>query len=443
MDPRVRLLLCLFCSGLSGCPEDEHPTPPKVEPEYGDVCRYVTCSGKGMCHDEDGWPACACQVGYGGEDCSACETGFHLDWKGRCLPDVSCAGQARNPCGSHGSCEDRSGVIECACDQGYEGPRCTLCASGYGRSEDDECLLLVLGEGGGGVSQIPPRDRPDAGGSEEPPKDDKPDGGPDASPGDESCTEDSCHERGHCDDSSGELECTCDEGYTGGACETCETGYVRNGADCVAIVPCMTTSCGGHGGCDDATGLPICSCDEGYTGASCSECAPGFHETPEGVCAPGEPCTQGGEPRTIAFDGLTGFPTPSDNCLTPVPLTLAEVTLESISGDGDVWACSPSTFYGLPTQHVLLEAGTLGPAAISFSGPIHSLSFDYGAKSALTLELLGDGVMVQTLSAARWTSGAVSLTFTNPITKLELRSTGGFTNKIGIDNLVHSPPACE
>jgi hypothetical protein len=529
MEPRARLLLCFFGIGLVGCPEDEVPEPPVVAPEYGDPCRYETCSDQGMCRAENGAPVCHCDVGYGGDDCSVCEAGFHGDFRGRCVPDVACAGQPENPCGSHGSCEDASGVIACACDPGYEGPRCTLCASSYGRSEDGECLLLVLGEPGGTV-QIP---RPD-------PDDPKPEPS-------EECEEGSCSGRGSCDDSSGEVECDCDEGYEGNHCESCDDSHLREGADCVPIALCTTSTCGSngtcsddpgtavctcdegyegaacegcasgfhdeagtcvvneecapsqcgtHGSCDDSSGIASCSCNTGYGGASCEACASGYHPGPSGSCVANQACSTNSCPEnsacdasggsavchcdpgyagpeckacasgyyrdhiadecvqfvcsqnpikasaTIPFDGLTGFPTPSDNCVSPVAFTIDDVTFESIAGDGQVWACSPSTFYGLTTAHLLLEAGSLGPAALLFRGPVDSVSFDYGAKSAIALELIADGVVVQTLSAPRWSHGTLSLAFAAPITKLELRSTSGATNRLAIDNLVYAPPPC-
>src|SRR5262245_46559369 len=131
---------------LAGCDSATPPSHvPVISPVYGDPCRYSECSTHGQCAAADaGGPFCLCDVGYAGARCEVCEPGFHLDALNRCAPDRSCAAQASNPCGTHGGCDDRTGVIACECDLGYEGPRCTLCASGYERSPHGECLALFL-----------------------------------------------------------------------------------------------------------------------------------------------------------------------------------------------------------------------------------------------------------------------------------------------------------
>src|SRR4029079_11225722 len=127
---------------LLGC-DDGGERASTVAPVFGDGCRFAECGGHGDCAEaEDGSPMCLCEVGYGGDDCSACERGFHVDALGRCAPDRACAEQETPPCGQHGTCDDSDGVIMCACDPGYEGPRCTLCRSGWGRNEFGECLQL-------------------------------------------------------------------------------------------------------------------------------------------------------------------------------------------------------------------------------------------------------------------------------------------------------------
>jgi Laminin EGF domain len=110
-----------------------------VEPAYEDPCRFFgddKCSGNGECHGNAlGEPTCLCVPGYQGDGCELCEDGFHIDAQGRCVTDRGCAGQAEDPCGSDGKCVQQSGVLACACKPGYGGPRCTLCADGYARSD--------------------------------------------------------------------------------------------------------------------------------------------------------------------------------------------------------------------------------------------------------------------------------------------------------------------
>jgi len=119
--------------------------PPVVDPVYEEVCRYTDCSGSGVCTvSEESTPACVCHVGYRAEDCSHCEPGFHRDALTRCVSDQRCADLATNPCAPHGFCSDDDGVVGCECDPGYGGPRCSLCAVGWVRGEDGDCLVTSL-----------------------------------------------------------------------------------------------------------------------------------------------------------------------------------------------------------------------------------------------------------------------------------------------------------
>jgi hypothetical protein len=116
--------------------------PPVVDPVYEEVCRYTDCSGSGVCTvGEASAPVCVCHVGYRAEDCSRCEPGFHRDALSRCVSDQRCADLAANPCGPNGFCSDDDGVIGCECDPGYGGPRCSLCAVGWVRGEEGDCLV--------------------------------------------------------------------------------------------------------------------------------------------------------------------------------------------------------------------------------------------------------------------------------------------------------------
>lgn len=68
---------------------------------------------------------------------------------------------------------------------------------------------------------------------------------------------------------------------------------------------CSSSTCSGHGTCDDATGLAVCTCDALHTGVNCATCAPGANDADhDGVC---EADCGGG-----TCDGLhaaTGLPT--------------------------------------------------------------------------------------------------------------------------------------
>jgi hypothetical protein len=266
--PWRRCLALAALTLLAACGDDAPSSATVLEPSFGDACAYEHCSEHGQCMAAPGGgPMCLCNVGYGGSKCTHCESGFHLDAKGRCAPDRSCAEQDTDPCGAHGSCDDSDGVIMCGCDPGYEGPRCTLCSSGFGRGDFGECLMLVL-DGTGGSTAPPPAIEPPAmqPGTAEPP------------PAPALCTTASCNGNGACDGETGRIVCTCEAAYSGARCASCAANYRRDSHDaCVPFDKCTAGACGDHGRCDDATGLIACTCDPGHAGDTCGECAPGFH----------------------------------------------------------------------------------------------------------------------------------------------------------------------
>lgn len=261
---------------LAACGDDTlHATT--VDPSFDDPCLYAgNCSQHGQCAGTpDAGPMCLCNVGYMDAKCATCETGFHLDSRGRCAPDRSCAEQPSNPCGQNGACNDRDGVIMCKCETGYEGPRCTLCADGYGRSDQGDCLMIVIGGGSGG-----------SGAGQKPPSTSEPDGsdsngnepGTNEPPAQALCTPDSCAGHGTCDGKSGRITCSCETGYSGDRCVECAAEYRRDTDDaCVPFDKCASGSCTGHGTCKDDGGVIACTCDRGWGDAACVTCAPGFH----------------------------------------------------------------------------------------------------------------------------------------------------------------------
>ncbi len=393
-----------------------------IDPVFVEACRFSDCSGNGQCSAQaDGSPVCLCEVGYGGAQCDGCDGGFHRDSKQRCAPDRRCAEQATNPCGLYGSCDDQQGVIACHCDPGYEGPRCNLCAKGYGRDAYGECLQLVISDGNlsdGGVTTP-------------------------GKPG--KCAANACSGHGDCDDASGQAVCQCSPGYALPDCGSCTAGFhAENGKVCKGDQECLPSTCSGQGTCVMLGNAISCACNEGYAGARCESCEAGYHRDGTGACVNDPVCTSNavGTPTRLDFESFTTFPEFENNCISGVMLDTARLALTSIAADGDVWACAANTVYGLSTKHVFLEAGTLGPAQLIFGGPVSQLSFDYGARSALALEVLADGKAVATLTAARRTHGSQMFTFDPPVKLVELRSLNQNTHQIGIDNIVYTLSTC-
>jgi Clostripain family len=93
----------------------------------------LTCE-HGMCDDTEGEAVCVCDVAYGGEDCSTCGWGYQ-DNDGDGLCTASCA-KAALDCG-HGTCRDALGEPACACDDGYQGTACEACQPTHQDNDQD------------------------------------------------------------------------------------------------------------------------------------------------------------------------------------------------------------------------------------------------------------------------------------------------------------------
>ena len=173
---------------------------------------------------------------------------------GECVNIEACAPDV---CGDNATCEETSDGPACVCAADRTGPRCEMCAEGL---HDD-------GEGG--------------------------------------CTDDLCLPD-RCEETR---RCVVEEGIA--AC-VCPMGTHAEGDDCVPDTVCGEDSCG-RGTCSDDGPSVRCDCDEGWTGAACTECDEmlGYHDDGEGecttdVCRP-NPCVEVG--RTVCSEGTDGLAT--------------------------------------------------------------------------------------------------------------------------------------
>ncbi len=196
-----------------------------------ELCDEVTCGANATCNPSNG--ECECDEGYIGD------------------PDVGCtlAGTCEaNTCNGHGTCDDTGGVVTCDCDTGYTGDFCDACDTANGYAPDPE--------NPGTCVQNP-------------------------------CLPDPCYGHGTCSVELGLPVCDCDEGYTGGNCNRCDTaaGYEddpENPGSCIQNA-CFGVTCSGHGTCAVQGGNPVCTCATGYTGATCDTCDTAANYVPSNV----------------------------------------------------------------------------------------------------------------------------------------------------------------
>ncbi len=55
----------------------------------------------------------------------------------------------------------------------------------------------------------------------------------------------------------------------------CDAGFHDDAGACSMDTSCTETTCNGHGTCDDSDGI-VCTCEAGYQGSFCTDCAQGF-----------------------------------------------------------------------------------------------------------------------------------------------------------------------
>jgi hypothetical protein len=272
-----------------------------VDPEcaagfWGPGCQPCACPASRCDDGIDGDGSCTCPTGFTGPNCDRCASGFQdRDEDGTC--EAACG---TGTCSNHGNCDDSLGEVLCNCYAGYTGSRCTQCAVGYQDNDDNTTCLRACDED----TCNDHGECDDADGTvgcecsggytgafcdncEEGDQDNDDNGT--CTP---ACGEDTCSGNGDCDDSDGTATCTCDTGYDGDDCSECAEGYQDNDDNDSCELACAEDSCNSHGDCDDSEGAISCDCDTGYTGDACEACADGYVDDEMGGCELDDPCVE-------------------------------------------------------------------------------------------------------------------------------------------------------
>ncbi len=178
-----------------------------------EVCEQNSCTEnhKTVCNIVSGVVECSCDEHYTGPNCGNCTNGYHKS-AGECVIDEVC--EVNSCTETHKSvCNIVGGVVQCFCDDGYEGVNCDICSTGYHLSGQD-CVI------------------------------------------DEVCEASSCTEtfRNVCNIVGGVVECSCNEGYHE------KLGF------CIPDETCQADSCTEEHKtiCNIVNGERACSCDSGY-----------------------------------------------------------------------------------------------------------------------------------------------------------------------------------
>lgn len=249
--------------------------------------------------------SCACQKGYAGQRCDACESfygGYPNCASTACTVNNSCSGHASGVNGTMPNCS-------CACLKGYRGSTCS------------ECSALYVGY--------------------------------------PNCTLGSCFVDEHCNSHAGTVSgappscnCTCREGYFGARCDKCASGYTNYPTcqrDCTP-----ERLCSGHA--NEVLSCSVCRCTTGYGGTTCNSCSAGYGVYPHCEALPcSVPVDCSGHASRVLGKVPTGC-----TCICLSGFTGSKCNLFS-PGYQSYPACSPSpcSLYSHCNGHASSVSGTV------------------------------------------------------------------------------------
>jgi len=411
--PFVRILTVLgatadFALLATSC--DSPAVGREIEFSKAASCADLSCTSDGMCAiDPHGAPACVCEIGYGGPTCAQCDTDYHRDAQNRCVTDKLCAEQTTDPCAPNGQCRDNDGVITCACDEGFDGPRCSLCAGELVHATPTVCSMATLPKDAG-MSAV----KSDAG----TPPSSRDSGAP--MPKDAGTDAGSHSDTGSQSDAGG-----------GGTTDAAVDGSAGGPQDAGPSVS------------DSGANIP----DAAIVVDAGSQQADAGTDTGPQNCAqnPGSPgcgCT----PPTISenFDAQPGWPSTPNTCATKLELVTSGFTFRSRAPRGNIYLCAPSNYNAFGTAHIELEANDSDGAEIVFQQPVVSVQLEYSATlDTIDVEVMAGGSVLRTLSAPEQHGGKLEVSLAAPATSLVLRSRSPYIQRVRLDNLSYATAVCK
>jgi len=206
----------------------------------GDICQYngiiinislcnKMCNFNGVCLNNSNNIGCNCNDNFIGETCNKCQMGYIMENNSciKCYNGSKYWGEYCSKCDCiNGNCNDGiRGDGGCDCYQGWDGDNCDKCAKNHYGDNCDKCTH--------------------------------------------------CGIYGICDDGfMGIGACICNRGYTGENCNQCINGFIKNKEfcdECPGSYGGTKNSCNNKGICVIKNNRPICVCNKGYSGNTCSD----------------------------------------------------------------------------------------------------------------------------------------------------------------------------
>ena len=257
--------VCEECTVTDHC--NSHATLATADPPVNPTGCKCDCTNYWSTSD-----CSTCDAIYGGADCEECALG-HVN-------APTC-----RACTVLDDCNNRAGSVtsnaardtcECvACHDQWTGLSCDACDMVYNQTTCDECIDQYIGY-----------------------------------PNCTQCTDD-VHCSGHSTavtNNAGKTacECTCVVGFTGATCDQCDTGYVGY----PSCTQCTDAAhCSGHStAVTNNVGKTecVCTCNTGYAGLACDECAAGYAGYPTCVqCTVTSHCSDNAPGVSVSVDKAT------------------------------------------------------------------------------------------------------------------------------------------